>query len=153
MRVVQSNTDSSLMLMSSQSHRRETRYLRITYSWYTPVKVRRAGIEAAIAMHASPSFRIAVTDEGTGDGADIIVVIEGWWGWPVGWSVLVLGTRGHHETAEITMRWFNQTCRSRQSRHIHYNRLYTTGYRLLQTTYDRIDDRPQNDDWWLTWYW
>ena len=77
MRVVQSNTDSSLMLMPSQSHRRETRYQRITYSLYTPVKVRRAGREAAIAMHASPSFRIAVTDEGTGDGADIIVVIEG----------------------------------------------------------------------------
>ena len=70
------NTHSSLMLMPSHLHRRETRHLRITSSLHTPVRVCSFGIEAAIAMHASPSFRIAVTDKGTNDGADINVLIE-----------------------------------------------------------------------------
>ena len=59
-----------LMLMPSHSHSRETHYLRITSSLDAPVRVCSAGIEAAMAMHASPSFCIAVTDDGTDDGAD-----------------------------------------------------------------------------------
>ena len=57
-------------------HRRETRYLRITSSIHAPIRVCSAGIEAAIAMHASPSFCIAVIDDDTGDGADVVVVID-----------------------------------------------------------------------------
>ena len=78
MLVKQGNKDSSLMLMlmPSHSHSRETHYLRITSSLHAPVRVCSAGIEAAIAMHASPSFCIAVTDEGIGDGADADVVID-----------------------------------------------------------------------------
>ena len=63
------NTDSSLMLMPSHFDSRETHYLRITSSLHAPVRVCSAGIETAIAMHASPSFCIVVTVAGTGDGA------------------------------------------------------------------------------------
>ena len=93
--VLQGSTDTSLMLMLmlSHSHRHEThhhhhhhRHQSSTYSLHAPVRVCSFGIEAAIAIHASPSFCIAVTDDGTGDGADddddgAIV------GWPVGWPV------------------------------------------------------------------
>ena len=78
--VVQPNTDiCSLILihmcMPSHFHTQETHYYHQyhhhhTSSLHTPVRVCSFGIEAAIAMHASPSFCIAVTDNDTGDGAD-----------------------------------------------------------------------------------
>ena len=75
---MQKNTHRSLMLMPSQLHGRETRHLRITYSLYAPpIRVCSSGIEAASAMHASPSFCIASTDKGTGDGADVDGTVEG----------------------------------------------------------------------------
>jgi hypothetical protein len=49
---------------------------------HTPVRVCSPGREAAIAMHASPSFCIAVTDKEVGDGAAV--------GAAVGRSVRVL---------------------------------------------------------------
>ena len=72
------NTSLMLMLMLSHSHRHEThhhhhhhRHQSSTYSLHAPVRVCSFGIEAAIAIHASPSFCIAVTDDGTGEGADV----------------------------------------------------------------------------------
>jgi tryptophan 2,3-dioxygenase len=70
--VLQGSTDTSLMLMLSHSHRHHHHHRqRSTYSLHAPVRVCSFGIEAAIAIHASPSFCIAVTDDGTGDGADV----------------------------------------------------------------------------------
>jgi hypothetical protein len=81
--VLQGSTDTSLMLMLmlSQSHRHETHHRHhhhrhhhrqsSTYSLHAPVRVCSFGIEAAIAMRASRSFCIAVTDDGTGEGADV----------------------------------------------------------------------------------
>ena len=73
---MQGNTDISLMLMPSHFGSRETCYLHINSSLHAPVRVCSAGIETAIAMHASPSFCIAVTDAGTGDDADVAVAIN-----------------------------------------------------------------------------
>jgi hypothetical protein len=102
--VVQANSDICsiiliLMLMSMPSHfhtqevhhqHQHHQYHHTTTSLHTPVRVCSWGIEAAIAMHASPSFCIAVTDDDTGDGADDDDddgTIVGWLGWPVGWPV------------------------------------------------------------------
>jgi hypothetical protein len=80
--VVQEYTDSSLIfililililiLMPSHYHTHQIHHHQhSTYSLHAPVRVCRFGIETAIAMHASPSFCIAVTDDGTGDGTDV----------------------------------------------------------------------------------
>ena len=105
-----------------------------TSSLHTPVRVCSFGIEAAIAMHASPSFCIAVTDDGTGDGADDDDgAIVGWpvgcpVGCPVGLSVLVGITdnrsssrdcTGHHTI--LTIRHADHTS--------HYSRFTTAHYR------------------------
>ena len=95
--VVQANTDTShmliLILIPSHYHTQEIHYnhqhqhqyhRHSTYSLHAPVRVCSFGIETAIAMHASPSFCIAVTDDDTGDGADFDGAIEGLLGWPVG---------------------------------------------------------------------
>ena len=86
--VVQANTDTShmliLILIPSHYHTQEIHYNHQhqhhhhrTPSLHAPVRVCSAGIEAAIAMHASPSFCIAVTDDDTCDGADVDGAIEG----------------------------------------------------------------------------
>ena len=82
--VVQEYTDSSLILilililMPSHYHTHQIHHHQHnTYSLHAPVRVCRFGIETAIAMHASPSFCIAVTDDGTGDGADVDGAIVG----------------------------------------------------------------------------
>ena len=104
--VVQANTDTShmliLILIPSHYHTQEIHYNHQhqyqyqyqhryhhhrTPSLHAPVRVCSAGIEAAIAMHASPSFCIAVTDDDTCDGADVDSAIEGLLGWPVGCPV------------------------------------------------------------------
>ena len=93
MHVAQENTDTSLILIliltlmpshfhtqHQAQHRHHHHHHHHHHQCYTtsllaPVRVCSPAIEAAIARHASPSFCIAVTDEGTGDGADEIDVV------------------------------------------------------------------------------
>ena len=75
--VVQRNTHSSLVLILLLSTGTRHTIIDIAYSLHTPVRVCSPAIEAAIAMHASPSFCIAVSASYVGDGANLDGVIVG----------------------------------------------------------------------------